>query len=97
MISQANQRRGGVAELPNEASSANHANHQEIRVDQSLRQVLMLDRTAIGKAPKSIRVAAERELEAHVERRKRLAARIRVENPALTEEEIEERLERFGV
>jgi hypothetical protein len=47
--------------------------------------------------PKTRRLADERALEAHAERRQRLAAQIRVENPARTEEEIEERLAQFGV
>jgi hypothetical protein len=48
-------------------------------------------------APKSARAAAEQALEAHVERRQRLAERARVENPARSDEEIEARLEQFGV
>ena len=42
------------------------------------------------------RIAEEQALEAHAERRRRLAAQARVENPARTEEEIEARLEQFG-
>jgi hypothetical protein len=42
-------------------------------------------------------IADGRALEAYIERRRRLAARIRLENPARTEEEIEARLEQFGV
>jgi len=41
--------------------------------------------------------ANARTLEAYVARRKKLAARIRAENPDCTEEEIEARLEQFGV
>jgi hypothetical protein len=89
MISQANQNGDGVAELGSDALSANFGE------DPSLR--LLLDRAAMSQAPKLVRVAAKRELEAHVERRQRLSARIRVENPARTEEEIEARLEQFGV
>jgi hypothetical protein len=36
-------------------------------------------------------------LERHVERRKRLTARVRADNPSFTEAEIEARLEVFGV
>jgi hypothetical protein len=57
-----------------------------------------LDRAAITQAaPKAVRAAAARELAAHAERRRRLAELIRVENPARTEEEVEARLEQFGV
>jgi hypothetical protein len=40
--------------------------------------------------------ADTRTLEAYVERRRKLAAQIRAENPSCTEEEIEARLEVFG-
>jgi hypothetical protein len=40
--------------------------------------------------------ADTRALEAYVERRRRLAAQIRLENPSRSEEEIEARLEQFG-
>jgi hypothetical protein len=56
-----------------------------------------LDRAAIEQAPKSAYVAAARALKAHAERRQRLAAQARVESPDRTEEEIEARLEQFGV
>lgn len=57
-----------------------------------------LDRAAMAQAePKAVRVAAEQALEAHAERRRRLAEQARVENPARTEEEVEARLEQFGV
>ena len=54
--------------------------------------------TAVGNTPvpKTQRVADAQKPEAHAERRQRLAERIRVENPARSEEEIEERLEQFG-
>jgi hypothetical protein len=48
-------------------------------------------------APRNLmRVADVQALEAYVERRRKLAARIRLENPTRTEEEIEARLEQFG-
>lgn len=56
-----------------------------------------LNRAASKPASRTQRIAAEQALEAHVERRRRLAAQIRVENPARSDEEIEERLEQFGV
>jgi ABC-type Na+ efflux pump permease subunit len=54
-----------------------------------------LDPTAT--AAKSVRAAATQALETHAERRQRLAERAKVENPARTDEEIEARLEQFGV
>jgi hypothetical protein len=57
-----------------------------------------LDREAVTQAaPNAVRVVATQALEAHAERRQRLAAQARVENPARTEEEVEARLEQFGV
>jgi len=48
-------------------------------------------------APRNVTHTADvQALEAYVERRRKLAARIRLENPARTEEEIEARLEQFG-
>jgi len=55
-----------------------------------------LNRAAIERAATPAHVAAARALKAHVERRQRLAAQARVENPDRTEEEIEARLEQFG-
>jgi hypothetical protein len=46
--------------------------------------------------PKFTGTADARALEAYVERRRKLAAQIRLENPSRTEEEIEARLEQFG-
>jgi hypothetical protein len=46
--------------------------------------------------PKFRGTADARALEAYVERRRKLAAQIRLENPSRTEEEIEARLEQFG-
>jgi hypothetical protein len=56
-----------------------------------------LSQAETAPAPKSARNAATQALEAHVERRQRLAEQARVENPARTDEEIEARLEQFGV
>ena len=54
------------------------------------------ERTVPPSAPKFTGVADARTLEAYVERRRKLAARVRLENPSRTEEEIEARLEQFG-
>ena len=56
-----------------------------------------LSRAAAKPEPKTRRIADAQALEAHAERRRRLAAQARVENPARSEEEIEARLEQFGV
>jgi hypothetical protein len=56
-----------------------------------------VDRAAGAPAPKSMHAATAQALEAHAERRQRLAERARVENPARTDEEIEARMEQFGV
>ena len=42
------------------------------------------------------RSAGARALEAYIERRKRLADRIRAEHPSYSEAEVEERMEQFG-
>jgi hypothetical protein len=59
-------------------------------------QSIRSEQIAVSPAPKVARIADGRALEAYIERRRRLAARIRLENPARTEEEIEARLEQFG-
>jgi len=47
-------------------------------------------------ASKETRSTGTRTLEAYIERRKRLADRIRAEHPSYTEAEVEERMEQFG-
>jgi hypothetical protein len=54
------------------------------------------ERTAARRPPNVMPIAHVQALEAYVERRRKLAARIRLEDPARTEEEIEARLEQFG-
>jgi len=53
-------------------------------------------RTAVRRPPNVMPIAHVQGLEAYIERRRKLAARIRSEDPARTEEEIEARLEQFG-
>jgi hypothetical protein len=55
-------------------------------------------KTPAGKtlASKTQRDSDVQKLEAHAERRQRLAERLRTENPARSDEEIEELLEQFG-
>ncbi|SRR5579871_3388795 len=59
-------------------------------------KMMRVQRVPVPPAPKSMQIADARALEAYVERRRRLAARIRAENPGCSEEEIEARLEQFG-
>ena len=63
-------------------------------VDGALR-MMELEQAANSPAH-AIRNAHVLTLEAHVDRRKKLAARIRAENPYIAEEDIEARLEQFG-
>jgi len=50
----------------------------------------------VRRPPNVMPIAHVQGLEAYIERRRKLAARIRSEDPARTEEEIEARLEQFG-
>ena len=97
MISQTDQDVGGNAELQNLVSSANQGASPEQSGSAAGMGFPRLPRIASEHVPKIKRIADAQALEAHVERRQRLAALIRVENPSRTEEEIEERLEQFGV
>ncbi len=92
MINQMNQGAGGDAEPWSDASSADRLMSPKNVVDEALLS-MQPERTA---EPKVMRIADVRALEAYVERRRKLAARIRLENPSRTEEEIEARLEQFG-
>jgi hypothetical protein len=84
---------GEARDLATAASAA--ASDQTERVAGEA--LLPLSRAATKPVPKTRLLADERALKAHAERRQRLAAQIRVENPSRTEEEIEERLAQFGV
>lgn len=97
MISQTNQDVGGDVETRSVASSADQEaspGQVESAAGGDLPRLTLI---AAKPVPKTRRSADVQALEAHVERRQRLAAQIRVENPLRTEEEIEERLEQFGV
>src|SRR5215471_7054012 len=54
------------------------------------------ERQASTPSPKNVRLVDARALQAHVDRRKRLADRIKAEHPSYTQDEIEARLEQFG-
>jgi len=98
MISQANQDADGGVESRSDATSTDQLMPSgPIRnvADEALRSLLS-EQTAIPSTPRVVRIADARAVETYVERRRKLAARIRVENPSCTEEEIEARLEQFG-
>jgi hypothetical protein len=100
MINQANQETGGGVEPRGDANSADQlmssGQIKNVAVAHEALQPVPLERAAIPSTPKAMHIAGARALEAYVERRRKLAARIRMENPACTEEEIEARLEQFG-
>jgi hypothetical protein len=101
MSDQMNQRVGGDADPRSDANSADrpmppkHVASSQHVVDEAL-QLKPRQRVAARPAPKVTRLADARALEAHIERRRTLAEKIRLENPSRTEEEIEARLEQFG-
>src|SRR5437899_10954711 len=95
MISQMNHGAGGDTEPRGDASLADQVmSRGQIKKGDALPSIGP-ERITVSPAPKVVRTADGRALEAHVERRRRLAARIRLENPARTEAEIEARLEQF--
>jgi hypothetical protein len=96
MIIQMNQGAGADTEPRSDASLADQVmSCGQIKNEEAL-QSIQPERIAVSPAPKVMGMADWRALEAYIERRRRLAARIRLENPARTEEEIEARLEQFG-
>jgi hypothetical protein len=96
MINQMNHGAGANMEPRSDASLADQVmSSGQIKKGEAL-QSIHPERIAVSPAAKVMRIADVRALEAFIERRRRLAARIRLENPARTEEEIEARLEQFG-
>ena len=100
MIKQTDYYAGGDAEPLSSAKSADQLiSSGQIKNTMDEAPRMMLERTtnpAVPAMPKGIRNAETRTLEAYIERRRKLAAQIRAENPTCTEEEIEARLEVFG-
>lgn len=98
MINQANRDTGGRGEPRGDANSADPlmSSGKIKNVAHDALRPVQPERAAIPSTPKVMHIAGARALEAFVERRRKLAARIRMENPACTEEEIEARLEQFG-
>jgi hypothetical protein len=82
---------GGAGPGENPAPAGQIAN----AVDEALR-TMRPDQAGDPPPPMGIRDPGARTLQAYVDRRRRLAARIREENPACTDEYIEARLEQFG-
>lgn len=98
MVKQMDRYAGMDVELRSSASAAEQlmsSGQIKNAVDETLK-MMERERTAKPEKPKGPRIAGAGVLEAYIERRKRLAARIRAENPSCTEEEIEARLEQFG-
>ena len=93
MINHVNQGAGADAESRSDAISADRLMSSKNIAGEAV-QTAPPKRSA---APRNVMHKADmRGLEAHVERRSKLAARIKLENPSRTEEEIEARLEQFG-
>lgn len=98
MIKQTNHLAGGDAEPRSGANAADwplSPGRINIAVDEPIR-TMELERTAIPARPEGVRIADSGTMEAFAERRSKLAARIREENPSCTEEYIVARLEQFG-
>jgi hypothetical protein len=97
MINQMNHGAGADTEPRSDANLADQVlSRGQIKKGEAL-QSIQPESIAVWPAPKVTRIADGRSLDAYIERRRRLATRIRLENPARTEEEIEARLEQFGV
>jgi hypothetical protein len=97
MINPTNQDASANADRLSDASPADQqmssGRIENVEALRSMRQ----EQIAKPRAPKFVGIMADaRALQIYVERRKKLAAQIRLENPCRTEEEIEARLEQFG-
>jgi len=93
MINQMNQGAGADAESRSDAISTGRLMSSKNNAGQTLQPTRPERSTTSRNVMHKADVQA---LEAYVERRRKLAARIRLENPSRTEEEIEARLEQFG-
>jgi len=90
MIDQTNHGAGADTEPRDDANEVMSSG--QLKKSEALRS----ERTAVRRPPNVMPIAHVQGLEAYIERRGKLAARIRLEDPARTEEEIEARLEQFG-
>lgn len=97
MINHMNQDASANTEHPSDANSVDQQMSSGQIEDAEALRSMRPGRIANPRAPKFIGIMADaRALQAYVERRKKLATQIRLENPSRTEEEIEARLEQFG-
>jgi hypothetical protein len=85
-VSAVSEVRGGVT---NTAAQANDAM-------DGASKLMEREQPAIPPTLERIHPGSTRALQAYIERRKRLADRIRAEHPYFTEAQVEERLEQFG-
>jgi hypothetical protein len=95
MIDQTNHGAGADAEPRNDANLADQMmSSGQVKKGEALPS--MRSERTVRRPPNVMPIAHVQALEAYIERRRKLAARIRLEDPARTEEEIEARLEQFG-
>jgi hypothetical protein len=87
---------GAHAEARRDADPANQQMSCGQITDVEALRSMQPEPTATPPGPKFMGTADARALEAYAERRRKLAAQIRLENPSRSEEEIEARLEQFG-
>jgi hypothetical protein len=96
MINRMNHDAGADTEPRNDASLVDQAlSSGQVKKGEAV-QLMRSERTAVRRPPNVMPIAHVQALEAYIERRRRLVAQIRLEDPARTEEEIEARLEQFG-
>jgi hypothetical protein len=84
--------RGGVTNPAEQAMPSEQADDAMDGTSKAMEREL----PAIPRTPEGIHRGSARALQAYIERRKRLADRIRAEHPYFSETEFEERLEQFG-
>jgi hypothetical protein len=89
-VSTVSEVRGGVT---NPAEQAMPSGQADDAMDGTSK---VMEQPVIPPTLEGIHPGSPRALQAYIERRKRLADRIRAEHPYFTEAEVEERLEQFG-
>jgi hypothetical protein len=87
---------GAHAEARHDADPANQQTWCGQITDVEALRSMQPEPIATPPGRKFMSMADARALEAYAERRRKLAAQIRLENPSCSEEEIEARLEQFG-
>jgi hypothetical protein len=91
-VSTVSEVRGGVTNPAEQAMPTGQANDAM----DGTSKVMEREPPAIPPTLEGIHPGSARALQAYIERRKRLADRIRAEHPYFSETEFEERLEQFG-